>query len=79
LLAIVLLYVVWAEVFVHKFNARPSGSVTSGLPYPFLNSMEWPERAVFYATNAGMAVGLLLVFGAVGAGLYRAVPARVTG
>lgn len=74
LLAIIAAYVAWAELFVQRFNARPEGSVTSGLPYPFLNSMEFSERIVFYAANGGMAMGLLVVFGIVGAALYRVVP-----
>ncbi len=72
LLAIVAAYVAWAELFVQRFNARPEGTVTSGLPYPFLNSLELPERAVFYGVNIGTAVALLFVFALIGALLYRA-------
>lgn len=64
-------YVAWAELFVQRFNDRPSGTVTSGLPYPFLNSMEWSDRVTFYSLNAATALGLLVVFGVVGAALYR--------
>ena len=64
-------YVAWAELFVQRFNDRPSGTVTSGLPYPFLNSMEWADRVTFYSVNAATALGLLVVFGVVGAVLYR--------
>ncbi|MEM8655284.1 MAG: hypothetical protein AAGF36_11100 [Pseudomonadota bacterium] len=71
LMAIVATYVTWAELFVQRFNTRPEGDVTSGLPYPFLNSMEWAERAGFYAMNGATALGLLAVFGLVGAVLYR--------
>ena len=71
LLAIIGAYVAWAELFVQRFNTKPEGTVTSGLPYPFLNSMEWAERANFYIFNAGTALALLLVFGAIGAVLYR--------
>lgn len=71
LMTIIGLYVAWAELFVKRFNERPAGSVTSGLPYPFLNNMELPERAMFYAVNAGTALGLLIVFGVLGAGIYR--------
>jgi len=66
-------YVAWAELFVQRFNERPVGSVTSGLPYPFLNNMELSERAVFYAANAGMALGLLVVFAGMGALLFRVI------
>jgi FAR-17a/AIG1-like protein len=71
LLMIIGAYVVWAELFVQRFNAKPVGTVTSGLPYPFLNSMEFPERAMFYVMNAGTAMALLVVFGVIGAMLYR--------
>lgn len=71
LLGIIAAYVLWAEMFVQRFNDRPAGSVTSGLPYPFLNNMDMTERGVFYAVNAGTALGLLVVFGGLGAVLLR--------
>lgn len=71
LLAIVGAYIAWAELFVQRFNSRPSGSVTSGLPYPFLNSMEWPDRATFYVMNSGTALALLGIFGLISAALFR--------
>jgi hypothetical protein len=77
LLAIIGAYVLWAELFVQRFNSRPEGSVTSGLPYPFLNGMEFSERATFYAANAGTAMALLVVFGIVGAVLYRLIERQV--
>ncbi|MEL6451574.1 MAG: hypothetical protein AAFQ19_09950 [Pseudomonadota bacterium] len=77
LLAIIAAYVAWAELFVQRFNDRPQGSVTSGLPYPFLNSMELPERAMFYAVNAGTAMGLLVVFGVIGVVLARVLRPQV--
>ncbi|WP_299589941.1 hypothetical protein [uncultured Tateyamaria sp.] len=76
LMLIIGAYVAWSELFVQRFNEKPTGTVTSGLPYPFLNSMELPERAVFYAVNAGTALGLLIVFGLVGAVLYRVLRDR---
>jgi len=60
LIGLVLAYVAWTELFVQRFNTHPSGTVTSGLPYPFLNSMELAERAVFYAGNVGAAMVVLL-------------------
>ena len=42
------------------------------MPYPFLNNMTLGERGVFYATNIGLALGLLLVFAAIGWGIRRA-------
>jgi len=62
LIGIIALYVAWAELFVQRLNESPVGSVTSGLPYPFLNSMDFSGRAIFYATNAATGVVLLAVF-----------------
>ncbi len=59
LLAFIGVYLVWAEAIVQRYNTWPSGSVTSGLPYPFLNSMEWGERLAFYGTNMLLAVLVL--------------------
>jgi hypothetical protein len=77
LLAIIAAYVAWAELFVQQFNTKPDGSVTSGLPYPFLNGMEFPERAMFYAANGATAMALLIVFGVFGAVLYRVLRPQV--
>ncbi len=65
LVGIVAAYVLWTETLVQRFNAAPEGTVTSGLPYRFLNNLELADRAVFYATNIGVALILLLAFGAV--------------
>ncbi|MFL4469174.1 hypothetical protein ACERZ8_04555 [Tateyamaria armeniaca] len=78
LMAIIAAYVAWAELFVQRFNERPAGSVTSGLPYPFLNNMELPERAMFYVVNAGTALGLLVVFGVLGTAIYRVTRPRIS-
>ncbi len=51
LVVIVAAYIAWIELFVGPFNDLPSGSVTSGLPYPFLNNMEIGERLAFYGTT----------------------------
>ncbi|MGR3502702.1 hypothetical protein [Pseudaestuariivita sp.] len=64
--AIIAAYILWAELFVQRFNVSPSGSVTSGLPYPFLNNLELAERAVFYGTNFGVALGMLGAFAGLG-------------
>lgn len=77
LLGIIAAYVAWAELFVQRFNTKPVGEVTSGLPYPFLNSMEWADRAMFYGVNAATAMGLLVIFGLVGAVIYRVWPRQV--
>lgn len=37
--AAVTAYTAWIEIFLRNFSSRPEGSITSGLPYPFLNDM----------------------------------------
>lgn len=59
LLGFIAVYLLWAEIIVQRYNTWPSGSVTTGLPYPFLNSMEWGERLTFYGTNMVMAILVL--------------------
>ena len=49
-------YIIWSEAIVGPFNIEPVGSVTSGLPYPFLNDMIFTERALFYATTIATAL-----------------------
>lgn len=66
LFAIVAAYIAWSELFVQRFNTRPAGDVTSGLPYPFLNNLELTERAMFYGTNFAVALGMLFGFAALG-------------
>ena len=66
LVSLVACYVAWSELVVQKFSGSSPGTVTSGLPCPFLNSMEWAERSGFYGLNIAVALGLLVVFGVVG-------------
>ena len=62
LFAVIGAYVAWVELVVGPMNASPSGTVTSGLPYPFLNNLELSDRAVFYGVNFVVAIVLLLAF-----------------
>ncbi|MEM6477800.1 MAG: hypothetical protein AAF647_02015 [Pseudomonadota bacterium] len=62
LVGIALAYFAWAELIVGPLNDTPIGSVTTGLPYPFLNSMELADRIRFYAVNTALALGLLGLF-----------------
>jgi len=62
LVGLVVVYLTWAEVVVRPLNDTPVGSVTSGLPYPFLNNMVFGDRLFFYAANVGTAIVFLLVF-----------------
>ena len=57
IVGICLLYVVWTEALTAPLNATPVGSVTSGLPYPFLNNMMFSERLGFYATTTLTGLG----------------------
>ncbi len=75
LLGVIGAYVLWAELIVQRFNAKPVGDVTSGLPYPFLNNLELPQRMIFYGSNIATAVVLLLIY----AGLAWAVRRRFRG
>lgn len=51
LLVVVIAYVTWSEAVIAPLNTTPIGSVTSGLPYPFLNDMPLGERLIFYAAT----------------------------
>ncbi|MCG3269051.1 androgen-induced gene 1 family protein [Yoonia sp. I 8.24] len=67
-------YVLWAEFVVGPLNPSPVGTVTSGLPYRFLNDLELPQRMVFYGSNIAIAIVLLLLFAAIAWGVRRAFP-----
>jgi hypothetical protein len=59
LAVLVVVYVVWSEAVVAPLNDDPVGSVTAGLPYPFLNDMAPPARALFYLSIFG--TGLVFI------------------
>lgn len=69
-------YVAWIELFVQRFNDFPYGRMASGLPYPFLNDLDLPGRVSFYGTTAATALVLVVVFGAVAAGIRRRAAAQ---
>lgn len=52
LVGVVLAYTLWIEFAVQPMNDSPTGSVTTGLPYPFLNNMPLDQRLGFYASAA---------------------------
>lgn len=58
----IIAYPSWAEIVVRPLNDTPVGSVTSGLPYPFLNNMVFGDRLFFYGANVGTAIVFLVVF-----------------
>jgi hypothetical protein len=69
LVLVVVAYVGWAELIVQPANARPVGTVTSGLPYPFLNNMDIAARGAFYGGTAALSLALV----AVGWGVNRLI------
>lgn len=71
LVGITAAYLIWAELVVQPLNVTPTGSVTSGLPYPFLNNLELPDRLTFYAGNVAASLAFLSVFFALGWGVKR--------
>lgn len=71
LTGIIAAYIAWSELFVQRFNPKPEGSVTSGLPYPFLNDMQLAERAGFYGTNLAVALVMLAALAALCWGVRR--------
>ncbi|MEL6610389.1 MAG: hypothetical protein AAFO93_15900 [Pseudomonadota bacterium] len=66
LVGIVVAYVAWSELLVGPLNGTPIGSVTTGLPYPFLNNLELAGRLEFYGVNVVTALVVLAVFFALG-------------
>lgn len=64
-------YIAWIELFVSRFNDFPTGSVTSGFPYPFLNSLDFAGRVEFYGTTTVTGFVFLGLFGALAWGVRR--------
>lgn len=58
----VLAFVLFGELIAQNFSNYPEGSVTSGIPYPFLNNMEMGARAAYYAQNLGVALAILAAY-----------------
>ena len=77
LVGVIAAYVAWTELVLQPMNASPSGSVTSGLPYPFLNNLEFADRAVFYGSNFIIAAVLLLIYAAIAWAVRHRFPAPV--
>ena len=70
--ALVLAYLGWAEFAVEPLNAAPVGTVTAGLPYPFLNDMTPAQRLGFYAATWASGLVFILVLRLAQAGVDRA-------
>jgi hypothetical protein len=75
LIGVIAVYVAWAEFVVQPMNDSPMGTVTSGLPYPFLNNLAFGDRAGFYVTNLTVGVVLLLLYAGIAWGFRRRFPA----
>ena len=78
LIGVLAAYILLAELLVRPLNTSPAGSVTSGLPYPFLNNLELPQRLIFYGSNAVTAVLLLFLFAGLAWVVRRRFPAPAT-
>jgi hypothetical protein len=74
LIGVITTYVLWAELVIRPLNDSPAGSVTSGLPYPFLNNLELGDRMGFYITNAVVGIVLLLLYSGIAWGFRRRFP-----
>ena len=70
-IGICIIYTIWVEGAVRPLNTSPQGSVTSGLPYPFLNDMAFDERLVFYAQTMLTALMFYGICWLVGQGWKR--------
>lgn len=78
LLGLVGAWIVWIEFVVQPLNDSPVGSVTSGLPYPFLNNIAPDDRLTFYLSNIVSALVLLAVLLGIAAVIRRMFPRPVT-
>lgn len=65
LFGIIAAYVAWAELVLQPMNDTPLGTVTSGLPYPFLNDLPFAGRSIFYGSNFAVSIIFLIGFAGV--------------
>ena len=63
LLALIVGYIAWIELFVSPLNDFPYGRVTTGFPYPFLNNLPFDARLEFYVTTGITGFVFLGLFG----------------
>lgn len=78
LVGVICTYLLWAELLLQPLNDTPMGTITSGLPYPFLNDLELPGRMVFYGSN--LVIGLVILFTYAGLAwlIRQRIPLRIT-
>jgi hypothetical protein len=55
-------YVLWTEFVTGPLNNVPVGSMTAGLPYPFLNDMVLSDRLEFYGISILTGVFFYFLF-----------------
>tara|TARA_B000000475_G_scaffold186769_1_gene150646 strand:- start:31 stop:699 length:669 start_codon:yes stop_codon:yes gene_type:complete len=53
-------YPIWMEIILRPINSIPIGTITNGLPYPFLNDMLIINRIIFYTVS--IMLNFLLIF-----------------
>lgn len=68
-------YPAWCELVLHPMNDKPVGTVTAGLPYPFLNNMEFGTRMIFYSFSTVANFVFILIGWAIARTLQRVKPA----
>lgn len=73
---LVIAYLVWAEAVVAPLNDGPVGTVTAGLPYPFLNDMAPAARAAFYGVTWASGLVFIALLRGLQAAVDRARPGR---
>jgi len=56
-----IVYPIWMEWIVAPLNDEPAGTVTSGLPYAFLNDMGASDRLIFYCAITISNVVFILI------------------
>ena len=62
LVGVIVTYLLWSELVLQRLGDTPMGTVTSGLPYPFLNDLALPGRMIFYVSNLVIGLVLLLIY-----------------
>ena len=77
LFGVIAVYLTWGEMFLQRWNTTPSGSITSGLPYPFLNDLEFTGRASVYSTYFAAALLIMLFYASIAWAVRRRSPVPV--
>ena len=60
-LRICLLHIFWSKILISPLNNTPQGSVSNGLPNPFLNDMHLQDSVELYLTTITTALAFYLV------------------